>query len=99
MVPVAQDNVHYLSDGPCFVWSAVHIENRDRFGEGPGCQSALVDITPVYEESSGSGINESLNGHDLLGVRGDNLDLDVQGVGRGSGGDHVLPWKPSFPAG
>jgi hypothetical protein len=57
-----------------------HIEHWDRFGEGPGCQSASVDITPIYEESGGSGIDEDPNRHDLLGVRGDNLNLDVQGV-------------------
>jgi hypothetical protein len=60
MVLVAQDNVQYLPDRPCFIWSTINIESQDRFGEGPGCQSAPVNITLVYEESGGSGINEGL---------------------------------------
>jgi hypothetical protein len=33
-----------------------------------------------------------------LSVGCHNLDLDVQGVCGGGGSDHILPWKPSFPA-
>jgi hypothetical protein len=77
VVLVTEYDVHYFSDGSCFVRTAIYIVDWDATTKSPGCELVPMHIILINEKSGGSTINESLDGLRLLSVRGDDLHLNV----------------------
>src|SRR6266436_5115104 len=97
VVSVSENRVYHLTDGPRFIGRTINIVHWDGACKGLGSELILPNVVPVNEKSVSSAVEKCLHGLGLLGVSCHNLDLDVQGVCRGGGSDHILPWKPSFP--
>src|SRR5882762_4152989 len=97
MVSVPENHVYHLSDGSCFIGRTINIVHWDGACKRSGSELVLLNIVPVDEKSVSSAVQKCLHGLGLLGVGCHNLDLDAQGVCRGGGSNHILPWKPSFP--
>jgi hypothetical protein len=97
VVLVPENNIYHLTDGPRFIGRAINIVHWDGACKGSGSELVLPYIVTVNEKSVSSAVKEGLHGLGLQSVSCHNLDLDVQGVQRGGRGDHILPWKPSFP--
>src|SRR5882672_1110306 len=98
VVLVSENRVYHLTDGPRFIGRTINIVHWDGACKGSGSELILPNVVPVNEKSVSSAVEKCLHGLGLLGVGCHNLDLDAQGVCRGGGSDHILPWKPSFPA-
>src|SRR6266436_4297262 len=97
VVSVSENRVYHLTDGPRFIGRTINIVHWDGACKGSGSELILPNVVPVNEKSVSSAIEECLHGLGLLGVGCHNLDLDVQGVCRGGGSDHILPREPSLP--
>src|SRR5882757_4527350 len=97
VVSVSENRVYHLTDGPRFIGHTINIVHWDGACKGSGSELILPNVVPVNEKSVSSAIEECLHVLGLLGVGCHNLDLDVQGVCRGGGSDHILPWEPSLP--
>src|SRR6267154_4640964 len=97
MVSVPENHVYHLADGSRFIGRTINIVHWDGACKGSGSDLVLLNVVPVNEKSVSSAVKKCLHGLGLLGVGCHNLDLDVQGVCRGDGSNHILPWKLSFP--
>src|SRR5882757_3716790 len=98
VVSVPENRVYHLGDGSRLICRTINIVHRDGVCKGSGSELVLPNVVPVDEKSISSAVKKCLHGLGLLSVGCHNLDLDVQGVCRGGGSDHILPWKLSFPA-
>src|SRR5882762_2458017 len=98
MILVAEDDIHYFPDGSCLVQSPVNIVHWDRSAKGPCGDPIPIHKASIYEKASGSTVEESHEGYELLSVRGDYLYLEVERVLRRGGGDHVPARKSLFPS-
>jgi hypothetical protein len=77
VVLVAEDDIHYFTDRSCLVLSPVNVVYRNGTTGSPCCDPILIHKTLVHEKASGFTVKESHEGYQLLGVHGDNLDLEV----------------------
>jgi hypothetical protein len=98
VVLVTEYDVHYFLDGSRFIWSAVNIVDWNGTTKSSGCELVPMHIIPINEKSGGSTVNESIDGLCLLSVRGDDLHLNVERIGRGGGGNYVPSWKSPLPS-
>ena len=80
MIPVAEDDIHYFLDGSCLVQSPVNIVHWDGTAKGPCGDPIPIHKASIYEKAGGSTVEESHEGDQLLGIRGDYLDLEVERV-------------------
>jgi hypothetical protein len=94
VVSVPENCVYHLADGPCFIGHTINIVHWDGARKGSGSELVLPNVVSVDEKSISSTVKKCLHRLGLLGVSCHNLDLDVQGVCRGGGSDHILLWKP-----
>src|SRR5882757_8589265 len=97
VVSVPENRVYHLADRSRFIGHTIDIVHWDGACKGSGSELVLPNVVPVNEKSISSAVKKCLHRLGLLSVGCHNLDLDVQGVCRGGGCDHILPWKPSFP--
>src|SRR6266436_2225616 len=97
VVLVPENRVYHLGDGSRLICRTINIVYRDGACKGSGSELVLPNIVPVDEKSVSSAIKKCFHGLGLLGVGCHNLDLDVQGVCRGGGSNHILPRKLSLP--
>jgi hypothetical protein len=77
VIPVAEDDIHYFTDGSCLVSSPVNIVHRDGTTKGSRGDPIPIYKASVYEKASGSTIKESPEGYKLLSIHGDYLYLEV----------------------
>jgi hypothetical protein len=77
VIPVAEDNIHYFTDGSCLVQSPVNIVYQDGTTQGPHGEPIPIHTASIYEKASGPTVKESHEGYELLSVRGDYLYLEV----------------------
>ena len=103
VVPVSQDQLHYLSYRASFVQGAIHITDGDWARKGSGREAVRFDVRAVNEHSGGPGVQEHLHGSGFSGVSG--LEFNVQSEGPPGPFrlvqyiDNELGWKMSFPSG
>jgi hypothetical protein len=77
VVLVAENDIHDFMDGSCLIPSAINVVHRNGTTEGPCCDSIPIHKTFVHKKAGGSTVEESHEGYQLLGVRGDYLNLEV----------------------
>jgi hypothetical protein len=77
VVLVVENDIHCFTDRSCCILSPINIIHKNGTHEGPCCDFILIHKTFVYEKASGSTVEESHEGDQLLGVHGDYFDLEV----------------------
>src|SRR6267154_1390545 len=89
VVSVPENHVYHLADGSRFLGRTINIVHWDGACKGSGSELILPNVVPVDEKSVSSAVKKCLYGLGLLGVGCHNLNLDVQGVCRGDGSNHI----------
>ena len=103
VVPVSQDQLHYLRYRASFVQGAIHITDRDWARKGLGREVVHFDVRAVNEHPGGPGVQECLHCSGFSGVSG--LEFNVQLEGPPGPFrlvqyiDNELGQKTSFPSG
>jgi hypothetical protein len=77
VVLVAENDIHDFADRSCLIPSSIDIVHRNGTREGPCGDFIPIHKTFVHEKAGGSTVKESHEGDQLLGIRGDYLDLEV----------------------
>jgi len=77
VVLVAENDIHNFTDRSSLVPSAINVVHRNGTTEGPGRDPIPIHKTFVHKKAGGSTVEESHEGYELLGVRGDYLNLEV----------------------
>ena len=56
MVSVAENDIHHLTDGSCFVEGTINVVHWDGMSKGSGSEPVLLYVVLINEEPIGSAI-------------------------------------------
>jgi hypothetical protein len=90
VISIVQNYIHHFADRSCLIGSAINVVHWNGMVESLSCEFIPMYIIIIYKKASGSGINEGTDSFGFLNVHGGDLNLDIQGVSRQSGSNHIL---------